>query len=203
MATKKNPKLRSKASASTSEGDSLKGKVLIAMPGMGDPRFEKAVLILLEHNPEGAMGVIVNKPLDAVHFDDLLDQLEIPHKGIDFENYPVYFGGPLDIGRGFVLHSTDFMLSHSATLDPIAVTTSVDMLTRIAGGDGPKDSMFCIGYAGWTAGQLDDEILDNTWLHAPLDAQLLFSLPYERRWDAAMALAGVDPNFLSSEAGHA
>lgn len=202
MATEKPPEPTGTAVRSDM-GDSLKGKVLIAMPGMADMRFEKAVLILLEHNSDGAMGVIINKPLDAVHFDDLLDQLDIPHGDTDFEDYPVYFGGPVDIGRGFVLHSKDFMLSHSAELDPIAVTTSVDMLARIAGGNGPQESIFCIGYAGWTAGQLDEEIKENTWLHAPLDAQLLFALPFEKRWDAAMALAGVNPDFLSSEAGHA
>ena len=187
----------------TEQGESLKGKVLIAMPGMADPRFDKAVLIVLEHNAEGSMAVIVNKPLDAVHFDDLLDQLDIPHDKDALKDYPVYFGGPVDIGRGFVIHSTDFMLAHSVDLAPLAVTTSVDMLERIAAGQGPKESLFCIGYAGWTAGQLDDEIVDNAWLHAPLDPALLFSLPFEKRWEAAMALAGVNPDFLSSETGHA
>ena len=184
-------------------GESLQGKVLIAMPGMADSRFDKAVLIVLEHNSEGAMAVIVNKPLDAVRFEDLLDQLEIPHDKDAFENYPVYFGGPVDIGRGFVLHSKDFMLSHSSDLDVLAVTTSVDMLERIAAKQGPKESIFCIGYAGWTPSQLDEEIKQNAWLHAPLDPALLFALPFEKRWDAAMALAGVNPDFLSSEAGHA
>lgn len=184
-------------------GDSLKGKVLIAMPGMGDPRFDKAVIVVLEHNYEGAMGVIVNKPLDAVHFDDLLEQLEIPHTNALPHDYPVYFGGPVDLGRGFVLHTDDVLLGHSSKLDPIAVTTSVEMLALLASGKGPEHSMFCIGYAGWTARQLDEEIKQNAWLYAPLDADLLFSLPPEKRWDAAMALAGIDPDFLSTEAGHA
>lgn len=183
--------------------DSLKGKILIAMPGMTDARFEKAVMVVIEHNPEGAMAIMINKPLDAVHFDDLLDQLEIPHTADALQDYPVYFGGPVDIGRGFVLHTKDFMLSHSTEFDPIAVTTSVDMLEKIAAGQGPKESIFCIGYAGWTASQLDEEIKENAWLYAPLQPELLFSLPFEKRWDAAMALAGVNPDFLSSEAGHA
>lgn len=191
------------AETGQSAGESLRGKVLIAMPNLTDPRFDKAVLVVLEHNSEGAMAVIVNKPLDAVHFEDLLDQLEISHEQNAFDDYPVYFGGPVDIGRGFVLHSKDFVFSHSTDLESIAVTTSVDMLERIASKSGPKESIFCIGYAGWTAGQLDNEIKENSWLHAPFDPALLFSLPYEKRWDAAMALAGVNPDFLSSEAGHA
>jgi putative transcriptional regulator len=184
-------------------GDSLKGKILIAMPDMADPRFANGVIVMLEHGPEGAMGVMINKPLDAVEFDDLLDQLEIKTEMENGDDYPVYFGGPVEIGRGFVLHSTDMMLSHTLQLPPLAVTTSLDMLDHIAKGTGPKESIFCLGYTGWTAGQLDEEMKQNAWLHAPLDAQILFNIPADQRWSKAMKLAGVDPDFLSSDAGHA
>jgi putative transcriptional regulator len=184
-------------------GDSLKGKILIAMPEMSDPRFAHGVIVMLEHGPEGAMGVMINKPLEAVQFDDLLEQLEIKVNDPDELHHDVYFGGPVEIGRGFVLHSTDVVLGHTLPLEPLAVTTSLDMLDHIAKGTGPKQSIFCLGYTGWTAGQLDEEMKQNTWLHASLDAGLLFETPAEKRWDKAMKLAGVDPDFLSADAGHA
>jgi putative transcriptional regulator len=184
-------------------GDSLKGKILIAMPDMADPRFTHGVIVVLEHGPEGAMGVMINKPLDAVQFSDLLEQLEIPNDSITDDTYPVYFGGPVEIGRGFVLHSPDVMLGHTLQLSPVAVTTSLDMLAHIAGGTGPQQSIFCLGYTGWTASQLDEEMKQNAWLHAPLDAAILFETPAEERWSYAMKLAGIDPDFLSADAGHA
>lgn len=190
-------------SPSFQNADSLKGKVLIAMPEMNDPRFQRGVIVMLEHGPEGAMGIMINKPLEAVSFTDLLDQLDMPTTAHNLEDYPVYFGGPVEIGRGFVLHSTDVMLGSSMTLPPIGLTTSLDMLARIADGTGPQNSIFCLGYTGWAAGQLDEEIRQNAWLHTTLNTDLLFHLSVEVRWDAAMALAGVNPDFLSSEAGNA
>jgi putative transcriptional regulator len=184
-------------------GDSLKGKILIAMPDMADPRFSRGVIVMLEHGPEGAMGVMINKPLDAVQFSDLLEQLEIPNDSITDDTYPVYFGGPVEIGRGFVLHTNDVMLGHSLQLPPVAVTTSLDMLNHIAEQTGPQKSIFCLGYTGWTASQLDEEMKQNAWLHAPLDAAILFETPAEDRWEYAMKLAGIDPDFLSADAGHA
>ncbi len=190
-------------SSPASLGDSLKGKILIAMPAMTDPRFHKGVILMLEHNAEGAMGVLVNKLLDAVKFKDLLDQLEIPALAPNLDEYDVHFGGPVEIGRGFVLHTQDVMLGHSTTMGPIGITTSMEMLGRIAAGTGPQHSLFCLGYAGWSAGQLDQEIKDNAWLHAPIDDNLLFHIDREKRWDAAMALAGIDPDFLITTAGRA
>lgn len=184
-------------------GESLKGKILIAMPDMADPRFNRGVIVMLEHGPEGAMGVMVNHPITEVQFHDLLEQLEIPLTDDGARDYPVFFGGPVELGRGFVLHSTETMLAQSQTLTPIAVTTSMEMLGLIATGGGPQKSIFCLGYTGWSAGQLDEEIRQNAWLHAPLDADILFSLPPEQRWDAAMASVGIDPNFLSTSAGSA
>lgn len=186
-----------------SKGDSLKGNILIAMPDMADTRFNRGVIVVLEHGDDGAMGVMINKPLEAVQFSDLLEQLELPEAQTSDEHYPVYFGGPVEIGRGFVLHSSDVMLAHSLSLSPIAVTTSLDMLSHIAQGTGPAKSIFCLGYTGWSAGQLDEEMKQNTWLHTSFDASLLFDVPPEGRWDHAMKLAGIDPDFLSSDAGHA
>lgn len=188
--------------AETSPGDSLKGKILIAMPAMADPRFHKGVILMLEHGPDGAVGVLVNKPLDAVSFADLMDQLDITATH-DLTDYRVHFGGPVEIGRGAVLHSLDKMLNHSARLGPIGVTNSMEMLNLIAQGEGPEHSMFCLGYAGWSAGQLDQEIKDNAWLHAPINEDLLFHIDLDKRWDAAMALAGIDPDFLVTTAGRA
>lgn len=184
------------------DADSLKGKLLLAMPGMTDPRFERAVVVMMEHNETGAMGLIVNKPLSGVAFHDLLEQLDIPAQdGIDI---PVLFGGPVEIGRGFILHSPDMVLPQSEALsDKVNLSTMLDVLSQIAAGEGPKELLFCLGYAGWTAGQLDEEIKQNAWLHAPLSPEILFHLPHEKRWDAAMALAGINPDFLTTTAGRA
>jgi putative transcriptional regulator len=187
---------------SSSETTSLKGKMLLAMPGMGDARFERAVLVILEHNDQGAMGLIVNKPLAGIEFDDLLEQLDITAT-MPVE-LPVMYGGPVEIGRGFILHSPDVVLPQSAMLsDNVGLSTMLDVLNQIATGEGPKELLFCLGYAGWTAGQLDEEIKQNAWLHAPLSPEILFHLPHEKRWDAAMALLGINPDFLASNAGHA
>lgn len=200
MCAEKNPP----KTTTTENGDTLKGKMLIAMPDMGDPRFDKAVIVVLEHGTDGAMGIVINKLLDAIEFHELLEQLEIPFSDPDKPpQHPVHFGGPVELGRGFVLHSPDVMLDHSLPLEDLAITTSLEMLALIAENVGPKQSLFCLGYTGWAAGQLENEIKQNAWLHAPLDPDILFTLPYEARWDAAMALVGVDPDHLSSVSGRA
>lgn len=186
-----------------SQGDTLKGKILISMPEMADPRFARGVIVMLEHGPDGAMGVMINKKLEAVQFTDLLEQLEIEVTATQLDDYPVFFGGPVEIGRGFVLHSRDVMLAHSLVMPPIGITTSLDMLAHLASGKGPEKSLFCLGYTGWTAGQLDEEIKQNAWLHAPLKADVLFNVPVDKRWDAAMALVGINPDYLSATSGHA
>lgn len=203
MCAERNPP-RSALSDTAADGDTLKGKMLIAMPDMGDPRFDRAVIVMLEHNADGAMGIVINKPLDAIEFHELLEQLDIPvpeHE--EAAQYPVHFGGPVELGRGFVLHSSDVMLDHSLPLENLAVTTSLEMLALIAENVGPANSLFCLGYTGWAAGQLENEIKQNAWLHAPLDPEILFALPHESRWDAAMALVGVNPDHLSSVTGRA
>lgn len=184
-------------------GESLKGKILIAMPDMPDARFNRGVIVMLEHGPDGAMGVMINHPIAEIQFPDLLEQLEIPVTDDKARDHQVFFGGPVELGRGFVLHSTDTLLSTSVKLQDVGVTTSMEMLGLIATGGGPQRSIFCLGYTGWSAGQLDEEMRQNAWLHAPLDAKILFDLPPEKRWDAAMASVGIDPNFLSATAGSA
>lgn len=192
---------------STANLSSLKGQILIAMPNMSDARFAKGVILMLEHNDDGAMGILVNKPLEAVKLRDLMDQLSIPATADRVDDILVHFGGPVDIGRGFVVHSDDVTLAHSVLMGPperqLAVTTSLDMLGRIGAGTGPHDVLFCLGYAGWTAGQLEDEIKQNAWLHVPLSSDLLFIIAHDKKWEAAMALAGIDPDHLSTAAGHA
>ncbi|MDA0998630.1 MAG: YqgE/AlgH family protein [Proteobacteria bacterium] len=181
----------------------LTGRFLIAMPGMPDPRFSKSLIYMCAHGPEGAMGLVVNKPLETISFPDLLSQLEIPvppaGAGID-----VLFGGPVESGRGFVLHSSDYMIDGSMAVDDdVALTSTVDILRVIASGDGPKDRLLALGYAGWGAGQLDDEIRANGWLSVDADPGLLFATAAAEKWDRAMAKIGIDPRMLSDNAGHA
>lgn len=187
-----------------SEADSyLTGRFLIAMPGMPDDRFQQTLIYVCAHGPEGAMGLVVNKPMESISFPDLLEQLEItvPPEG---EGIEVLFGGPVETGRGFVLHSPDYV--HDATMvvdDDVALTATVDVLKAIAGGDGPRQSLLALGYAGWGPGQLDDEIKENGWLSVEADAELLFNTGVESKWQAAMKKLGIDPLMLSDSAGHA
>ncbi len=179
------------------------GKFLIAMPGMQDEGFAQSVVYMCAHGPEGAMGLVINKPIDSITFPDLLSQLDInvPPAGQGIE---VLFGGPVETGRGFVLHSPDYM--HDATMvvgDDVALTATVDILKAIAEGAGPEQSLLALGYAGWGAGQLDDEIMANGWLSVDADSDLLFDTTLSSKWDRAMAKLGIDPLMLSDEAGHA
>ncbi len=182
---------------------SLKGKVLVAMPDMGDPRFERAVIFMVEHDEKGAMGIVVNKPFDAIIFGDLLEQLKIEPL-CDLGDKRVLFGGPVDIGRGFVLHSDDVVMAHSERIaEDMALTTSMDMLRRVAENTGPKKSLFILGYSGWTAGQLEGELKQNVWLICDVTSDLLFEVPIEMRWEYAIRALGIDLDKLSSSYGNA
>jgi putative transcriptional regulator len=181
----------------------LSGQILIAMPGMLDPRFAQTVIYLCAHSPEGAMGLVINKPMEALSFDELLTQLEIaptpPARRIR-----VQAGGPVDTVRGFVLHTADWVQDGSLRVnDAMALTASIDVLREIAKGGGPRESLLALGYAGWGPGQLDREITENAWLHAPADEALIFTEALETRWRAAMARLGIDPLLLSGTAGRA
>ena len=182
---------------------SLTGQILIAMPAMGDPRFAQAVIYLCDHTANGAMGIVVNHPLDSPSFADLLRQLAIdpvpPARTIHLCS-----GGPVDNARGFVLHSADWTGEGSLRVDNgIALTASLDVLKAIAGGGGPRQGVLALGYTGWGPGQLDAEMQQNAWLSAPADPALVFDEEYDSKWRRALAALRIDPLLLSSAAGHA
>src|ERR1700744_1446776 len=189
----------------------LDGQLLIAMPVMGDPRFERSVIYLCAHSPEGAMGIIVNRPAGSIDFPGLLVQLDIIKKADQLksrenaESMKVLHGGPVETGRGFVLHSSDFFIE-DATLqidDGICLTATVDILKAIAKGAGPKHAILALGYAGWGAGQLESEIQHNGWLHCDADPDLIFGGDADEKYPRALAKIGVNPGMLSTDAGHA
>ena len=181
----------------------LEGKMLIAMPQMTDPRFARTVLFLCAHSTEGAMGLVVNKLVDSITFPDLLSQLNIDARGAT-ENINVHFGGPVESGRGFVLHSDDYVQESTLVIDAgVSLTATTDVLKAIARGGGPKRSLLALGYAGWSPGQLDAEIQANGWLHADPDDELIFGGNLEGKWEQAIAKLGIDMTLLSGEAGHA
>jgi len=189
----------------------LDGQLLIAMPVMGDPRFERSVIYMCAHSADGAMGIMVNRPAGSIDFPDLLVQLNIISKNDEIklpdtaENMKVMRGGPVDTGRGFVLHSSDFFLAN-ATLpidDQICLTATVDILKAIANGSGPKHAILALGYAGWGPGQLENEIQGNGWLHCAADPELIFGTDVDEKYARALAKIGIDLGMLSNEAGHA
>ena len=189
----------------------LDGRLLIAMPVMGDPRFERSVIYLCAHSAEGAMGIMVNRPAGSIDFPQLLMQLNIIDKNDQIslpdsaETMKVLSGGPVDTGRGFVLHSSDYFINN-ATLkinEGVCLTTTVDILKAIAKGNGPQHAILALGYAGWRPGQLESEIQDNGWLHCDADADLIFGDDVEDKYDRALRKIGIDPGMLSNEAGHA
>lgn len=182
----------------------LSGQLLIAMPGMGDPRFAHSVVYMCAHSADGAMGLIVNKPTPEVRFAELLEQLEID-VGDGLRDIRVHFGGPVENARGFVLHSTDYT-SGDATLqvdEAVAMTATLDVLEELARGRGPQSSMLALGYAGWGPGQLEAEIAQNGWLTATARTDIVFGRANEHKWSAALKSLGVDPVTLSATAGRA
>lgn len=182
----------------------LDGQLLIAMPGMGDPRFEKSVVFMCAHSEDGALGLIVNKPSPDLEFSDLLQQLDI-NVGPSNRDIRVHFGGPVEHGRGFVLHSGDYT-SSDATLkvdDSFGMTATLDVLEDIARGTGPETALLALGYAGWGPGQLEDEILQNGWLTCDAVTELVFGAENDAKWEGALKTLGVDALTLSATAGHA
>lgn len=182
---------------------SLVGNLLVAMPQMNDPRFERAVIYMCAHNAEGAMGLVVNKLFEQITFPDLLDQLNIK-TGPRTQQIRVHFGGPVESGRGFVLHSDDYVRDGTMVVNGgFALTATVDILKAIADGEGPRSSILALGYSGWGPGQLETEIGANGWLHVPADSELVFGEDLEHRWLHALGKIGINPTSLSGEAGHA
>jgi len=181
----------------------LTGQLLIAMPQMPDQRFAKSVIYVCAHSAEGAMGLVVNRPFNGIGFGDLLEQLGIDIQ-VSLTDARVHYGGPVESGRGFVLHSADYMQQGTMLVDDdVALTATVDVLRAIAEGSGPRHSMLALGYAGWGPGQLDQEMQANGWLHAPADTAILFDADLDTKWERAIAKLGVSLSMLSAEAGHA
>ena len=189
--------------------DTLTGKMLIAMPGMADPRFAHSVVLICAHGDEGAMGIVLNKPLPGIGFADLLGQLGIDAEG-RAPSVPVHFGGPVEPGRGFVLHPLPE--GEGANEDEgvlripglrLGMTTTRNILEDIASGRGPDRAVLSLGYAGWDAGQLESEVMANGWLVAEAGDELIFGSDNARKWHQALKSLGIDPLALSTAAGHA
>ncbi|RNF36045.1 YqgE/AlgH family protein [Paracoccus methylarcula] len=194
------------SSREQSESENLTGKVLIAMPGMSDPRFQRSVVLICAHSDDGAMGLVLNRPLPEIDFGDLLEQLEIEADN-GARLIEVRFGGPVEPGRGFVLHNVP---EHGS--DPegrlrigqdLAMTTTRDILEDLAHGGGPESAVLVLGYAGWGPGQLEDEMLQNGWLVGDSAEELVFGGDHDVKWQTALRAQGIDPSLLSAAAGRA
>lgn len=187
------------------EQSRLAGKLLLAMPGLGDPRFHRAVIFMCAHDENGAMGLVINNVLPGLQFKSVLGQMKIfrGEKEADL-SMPVMSGGPLESVRGFLLHSPEFRHKDTIALgDFFSVTGTVDALRAVADGMGPTHMLFMLGYAGWGAGQLDAEIQDNAWMVADADPAIVFHAAPEEKWDMGMQKLGIDPAMLSAQAGRA
>jgi putative transcriptional regulator len=192
-------------------GGYLDGQLLVAMPGMTDDRFVRSVIYVCAHSAEGAMGIVLNRPASDLNFPDLLVQLEIVPDAERIKlpqrvgRMPVLMGGPVETSRGFVLHSPDFYIDQSTLPidDGVCLTATLDILRAIAKGEGPQDAVLALGYAGWSAGQLETEIQANGWLNCPADAEIVFNSSVDSKYDLALRRIGIDPAMLSAEAGHA
>lgn len=177
--------------------------LLIAMPGLNDPNFSRSVTFMCQHNAEGALGIVINR-LSDLKLMDLLEQMQISTDLPQIANAPVFLGGPVQTDRGFVLHEPCGEWHSTVRVsEEVCLTTSRDVLEAMAAGEGPRRSLVALGYAGWGAGQLEEEMLANSWLSVNAAAEVLFHAPVESRWQRAVALTGIDPNRLSSFSGHA
>lgn len=199
-----------KARFARKEGDSpgegegyLDGQLLIAMPAMNDPNFQKSVIYVCAHSDQGAVGLVINQPATGISFAEILEQLDVEGRAGD--NRPIVIGGPVETGRGFVLHSTDYCKEDATlvTRESVGMTATIDILKAIAEGNGPEKSLLAIGYSGWGPGQLESEIQANGWLTCPAEDALVFDEDFNTKWDRAIEILGVDPAFLSSDFGHA
>jgi putative transcriptional regulator len=185
-------------------GTYLNNQLLVAMPSLADPNFSHSVTLVCEHNARGALGIVINRPLE-MKMSEVLEQLALVTENAGLRDMPVLAGGPVQRDRGFVLHRPGPQVWESTmpVSDTLHVTTSRDVLAAMAQGTGPKRAVMALGYAGWEAGQLDEEVLQNAWLTVPCDDALIFELPYEQRWHAAARLLGVELSRISTQAGRA
>lgn len=185
----------------------LTNQFLIAMPGMADETFAGSVVYMCEHNENGALGLVINKPID-IKLRNLFEKVDLNLRHADLAEQPVYFGGPVQTERGFVLHDklAEDLAGYNSTLSipgGLAMTTSKDVLEAMADGAGPKRVLITLGFSGWQAGQLEDELSRNGWLTVDADPAVIFDTPIEARYHRALSLLGFDPRMLSQEAGHA
>ena len=181
----------------------LTNQFLIAMPNLMDPNFFHSVTYICEHNEQGAMGIVINQPVE-LNLGELMEQMDMQAFDAEQAALPIFRGGPVEPERGFVLHRPLGQWESSmAVTDEIGLTTSTDILRAMSEGNSPDDVLITLGYAGWGAGQLEQEMLDNAWLSGPADPSIIFDTPVEKRWEAAAQLVGVDINRLTGDAGHA
>lgn len=189
---------------STVQPENLTGQFLIAMPGMGDPRFANSVVYMCEHSDEGSMGLIINKPTKELKFTDLLEQLSIS-ADVDVDEMHIHYGGPVEMARGFVLHSGEYHCD-GITMNvnnQLGMTATMDVIKDIAAGNGPKQAFLALGYAGWAPNQLEDELMQNGWLTCDADDAIIFETDNDRKWMAALDVLGIDPLLLSAKGGTA
>jgi len=183
--------------------DSLSNQLLIAMPGMADPNFNSTVTLICEHNAEGALGIVINRPMN-LNLAGLLEQLSLDQSDESAASSPVLDGGPVGRMRGFVLHNSQGTFESSVAVSPgIQLTLSRDVLDAMAAGSGPDKALVALGYAGWDAGQLEQEMLHNTWLNVPANPEIIFDVPFADRWSVAAEIIGIDISQMSLHAGHA
>jgi len=183
--------------------DSLSNQLLIAMPGMADPNFSTTVTLVCEHNQDGALGIIINRPMD-IKLGGLFDQLDMTESSGAIASHPVLMGGPVAHERGFVLHNPGAAFESTVDVSPdIQLTLSRDVIDAMAAGSGPEHSLVALGYAGWDAGQLEFEMLNNAWLTVPASPEVVFNVPFADRWRVAAQSIGIDISKMSPHAGHA
>ena len=181
----------------------LTGQILVSMPSLEDERFFKTVIYMCAHSSEGSMGIIINKKIDYDLYPNLLEQLGID-KPLDNKKLFIRYGGPIESGRGFVLHSDDIIRQESLNIDKgIALTSTSEFFEDLAKGKGPKNSILALGYAGWAPGQLESEIMQNSWMSLNVDSSFLFDEEVKNKWSQAYKMIGIDPFFLSSFSGSA
>ena len=182
----------------------LEGKLLIALPGMSDPRFMKSVIFMCAHSADGAMGIVINQPIEGLGFREMARKLDLEVTAAS-PDFPVLCGGPVETGRGFVLHSRDYSSEQStlAVSENASLTATLDIVRAMAQGHGPQHAIFALGYSGWGAGQIEDEIRMNGWLHCDADEKILFNTAIDDKWKAALRKLGIDSSGLSAHAGRA
>lgn len=181
----------------------LTGQILVSSPFMADSRFYQAVIYVCGHDQNGAMGFILNKPLPSIMFSDLLDQLGIDHPEIK-ANLPIFYGGPVEVVRGFVLHGNDYTQDATVRVnDDFSITATLEVLKQISTREGPKNSILLLGYTGWSQGQLEQELNENQWILLKGSKEFVFEKPIEQMWSTAYQALGIDPHLISIESGHA